>query len=47
MKHIKFTTDITLSPDNDFLTKEDFMAAVYTCYGNIRDVARDTIIKIN
>lgn len=47
MKHIKFTIDITLSPDKDFLTKEDFIAAVYTCYGNIRDVAPDTIIKID
>lgn len=47
MKHIKFTIDITLSPDKDFLTKEDFVEAVYTFYGNIRDVAPDTIIKIN
>lgn len=47
MKHIKFTIDITLSPDKEFLTKEDFIEAVYTCYGNIRDVAPDTIIRIN
>lgn len=47
MKHIKFTINITLPPDKDFLTKEDFMAAVYTCYRNIRDVAPDTIIKID
>lgn len=47
MKHIKFTIDITLSPDKEFLTKEDFMAAVYTCYGNIRDVATDAIIRID
>ena len=47
MKHIKFTIDITLSPDKEFLTKEDFVEAVYTCYGNIRDVAPDTIIKID
>ena len=47
MKHIKFTIDITLPPDKEFLTKKDFMEAVYTCYGNIRDVAPDTIIQIN
>lgn len=47
MKHIKFTIDITLSQDEKFLTKEDFMAAVYTCYGNIRDVSPNTIIKID
>lgn len=47
MKHIKFTIDITLPPDKDFLTKEDYIEAVYTCYKNIRDVAPDTIIKIN
>lgn len=47
MKHIKFTINITLPSDKDFLTKEDFMAAVYTCYRNIRDVAPDTIIKID
>lgn len=47
MKHIKFTIDITLSPDKEFLTKEDFMEAVYTCYGNIRDVSSTAIIKID
>ena len=47
MKHIKFTIDITLSPDKEFLTKKDFVEAVYTCYGNIRDVTPDTIIQIN
>ena len=33
MKHIKFTIDITLPPDEKFLTKNDFIEAVYTCYG--------------
>ena len=47
MKHIKFTIDITLPPDKEFLTKKDFMEAVYTCYGNIRDVNPNTIIQIN
>lgn len=47
MKHIKFTIDITLSPDKDFLTKKDFMAAVYTCYGNIKDVIPSAIVKID
>lgn len=47
MKHIKFTIDITLSPDKEILTKKDFLEAVYTCYGNIRDVAPDAIIKID
>ena len=47
MKHIKFTIDITLPPDKEFLTKKDFMEAVYTCYGNIRDVDPNTIIQIN
>ncbi len=47
MKHIKFTIDITLSPDKEFLTKKDFVEAVYTCYGNIRDVNPNTIIQIN
>ena len=47
MKHIKFTIDITLSPDKEFLTKEDFVEAVYKCYRNIREVAPDTIININ
>lgn len=47
MKHIKFTIDITLPPDEKFLTKNDFIEAVYTCYGNIRDVDPNTIIQIN
>ena len=47
MKHIKFTIDITLSPDKEFLMKKDFVEAVYTCYGNIRDVDPNTIIQIN
>lgn len=47
MKHIKFTIDITLPPDKEFLTKKDFIEAVYTCYGNIRDVDPNTIIQIN
>ena len=47
MKHIKFTIDITLSPDKEFLMKKDFVEAVYTCYGNIRGIAPDTIIQIN
>lgn len=46
MKHIKFTIDITLPPDKEFLTKKDFMEAVYTCYGNIRDVNPNTIKEI-
>ena len=47
MKHIKFTIDITLPPDEKFLTKNDFIEAVYTCYGNIRDVSSIAIIKID
>ena len=47
MKHIKFTIDITLPPDEKFLTKEDFEAAVYTCYGNIKDVLPLAIVKID
>ncbi len=47
MKHIKFTIDITLPPDEKFLTKKDFMEAVYTCYGNIRNINPNTIIQIN
>lgn len=47
MKHIKFTIDITLPPDKRFLTKKDFMEAVYTCYGNIKDVLPSVIIKID
>lgn len=47
MKHIKFTIDITLPPDERFLTKNDFIEAVYTCYGNIRDVSSMAIIKID
>ncbi len=48
MKHIKFTIDITLPPpDEKFLTKNDFIEAVYTCYGNIKDVFSAAIIKID
>ena len=47
MKHIKFIINITLPPDEKFLTKNDFMGAVYTCYGNIRDVSSSAIIKID
>ena len=47
MKHIKFTIDITLPPDKDFLIKKDFMAAVYTCYRNIKDILPLAIVKID
>lgn len=36
-----------LPPDEKFLTKNDFIEAVYTCYGNIRDVSSMAIIKID
>ena len=47
MKHIKFKIDITLPHDEKFLTKNDFIEAVYTCYGNIKDVFSAAIIKID
>ena len=47
MKHIKFTIDITLPPDEKLLTKGDFTSAVYTCYGNIKDVLPSAIVQID